>query len=81
MQTRQIRQKYPSPYKKNAVIITIILWVFTPITALIVSEGEPVVILLCCGVAGIFTVFTWVLCMSSHKKYMNSTDSHEINRK
>ena len=80
-QMTQTRRKNPPPYKKNAVIVTIILWVVGPIAALIASEGEPIFIWIICGVLAVVTVFTWIMCMYSYSKYMKSTDSHDINRK
>ena len=80
-QMLQTRQQNPPPYKKNAVILTIMFWVLFPGFGWLLSEGESVFVGIMCGAAAVFTAFTWIMCMYSHNKYMKSTDSHDINRK
>ena len=80
-QTINVRQENPPPYKKNAVILTIMFCVLFPGVGWLLSEGEPVFVGIMCGVAGAFTALTWIACMYSYNKYMKSSDSHDINRK
>ena len=75
------RQQNPPPYKKNAIIIAIILWVAFPGAGCLLSEGELLFVGIMCGVAGAFTALAWIASTYSYNKYMNSTDSHDINRK
>ena len=80
-QMTQTRKQNPPPYKKNAVILTIMFCVLFPGVGWLLSEGEPLFVGIMCGVAAAFTAFTWIMCMYSYNKYMKSTDSHDINRK
>jgi len=80
-QIMQTRQQNPPPYKKNAVILTIMFWVLFPGVGWLLSEGESLFVGIMCGAAAVFTAFTWIMCMYSYNKYMKSTDSNDINRK
>ena len=80
-QTIDIRKKNPPPYKKNAVILTIMFWVLMPGLMFVLSEGEFITVFIGCVMAAAFTAFTWIMCMYSYNKYMKSSDSHDINRK
>jgi len=80
-QMLQTRRQNPPPYKRNALILTIMFWVLFPGVGWLLSEGEPLFVGIMCGVAGAFTALAWIASISSHNKYMKSTDSHDINRK
>ena len=80
-QTMQTRRQNPPPYKKTAVIITIILWVLFPGVGWLLSEGDLLFTGIMCGAAGAFTALAWITALVQYNKYMKSTDSHDINRK
>jgi len=80
-QMMRIRQDNPPPYKKNAVIVTIILWVVAPVAMLVVSEGEPALMVISCAIAGAFTALAWIAAIHSHNKYMKKGVDFDISRK
>ena len=75
------RRENPPPYKKNAVILTIMFCTLFPGLMFLFGEGEPVPLIVGCAMAALFTAFAWIACMYSYNKYMKSSDSHDINRK
>ena len=80
-QTMQIRQQNPPPYKKTAVILTIMFWVLFPGVGWLLSEGDPLFAGIMCGAAGVFTALAWIAALIQYNKYMKNTDSNDINRK